>query len=132
MADIEGLEKGKCSDELFERLSKSEFPRSLFEEVKEALSALDINSEENAHLSDILDPDNGGSVGCMELVDGLDRLRGEPRRGDIIAVDLMIRSLQLQVDEIRRSLQDIKSQSSRVPVTCCDTLALKDIAGFTL
>jgi hypothetical protein len=111
------LEQGKCSHDLIRKLRDSEFPRALFEEVvshdedvKAALSALDICSEENAHLSDLLDPDKGGSIGCLELVDGLKRLRGDPRRGDIISVDLMIRSLQVKVDQIWHGMNEIRSK----------------------
>jgi len=113
MDELDGLTQGDCSDLLISQLMKAEFPKTLFDEVvredddvKEALSSLDISATENAHLSDILDPDNGGSIAMLELVDGLQRLRGNPRRGDIIAVDLMVRSLQVKIDFIWRCMKD--------------------------
>merc|ERR1712232_1270819 len=63
-------------------------------EAREALLNLDIAEEDHAHLDDILDPDNGGSIGVFEFVEGVERLRGDPRRSDIITVDLMLRSVQ--------------------------------------
>lgn len=65
-----------------------------------ALDGLDINPDDHRYLADILDPDNGGSIGMVDLVDGLARLRGDPRRSDIVAVDLMVRSLQVEIGKI--------------------------------
>merc|ERR1712061_661891 len=83
-----------------------DFERSIMDEVVmepdmiEALNALDIDPDDHKYLSDILDPDNSGSIGIVEFYDGLKRLRGGPRRSDIVSVDLMIRSLQNTVQDI--------------------------------
>jgi len=121
MEELSELEGGKCSDLLVSKLVKAEFPKALFDavvkgdgEVRDAISNLDINEHEISYLSDILDPDNGGSVGMLELVDGLRRLRGEPRRGDIIAVDLMMRSSQEKIDHIWCSLRTMERSSTRI------------------
>eukprot|EP00928_Gymnodinium_smaydae_P040720 TRINITY_DN27598_c0_g1_i2.p1 TRINITY_DN27598_c0_g1~~TRINITY_DN27598_c0_g1_i2.p1 ORF type:complete len:542 (+),score=52.20 TRINITY_DN27598_c0_g1_i2:104-1729(+) len=68
--------------------------------ARTALSDLDIDPNDHHRLSDILDPDQSGTIDVFELLDGLRRLRGQPRRSDIIAVDLMMRCLQCTVDEI--------------------------------
>jgi len=68
--------------------------------AQEALEELDIQKTDHRYLSDILDPDNSSTIGVFELIDGLQRLRGDPRRSDIIAVDLMVRSIQLKIDDI--------------------------------
>lgn len=88
-------------------LLKIEFPRSILDDavksnrhVKEALKKLDIDSHEHHRLPDILDPDHSGSVNILELVSGLERLRGEPRRSDIIGIDLMVRSMQELLDDV--------------------------------
>merc|ERR1739847_152363 len=60
----------------------------------QALEALDIGRDDHKYLSDILDPDQGGTIRVVEFVEGLRRLRGDPRRSDLIACDLMLRSLQ--------------------------------------
>merc|ERR1712079_665992 len=110
-----------CSHLVVSKLLKAQFPRALFDdvvredgEVRDAISNLDINTDEISYLSDILDPDNGGSVGMLELVDGLRRLRGDPRRGDIIAVDLMLRSLQEKIDLIWRGVQNFPQPQQNV------------------
>eukprot|EP00929_Paragymnodinium_shiwhaense_P047976 TRINITY_DN24324_c0_g1_i1.p1 TRINITY_DN24324_c0_g1~~TRINITY_DN24324_c0_g1_i1.p1 ORF type:complete len:583 (+),score=103.92 TRINITY_DN24324_c0_g1_i1:62-1810(+) len=67
-----------------------------------ALADLDIDPEDHENLADILDPDQGGSIAIVELVEGISRLRGDPKRSDIVTCDLMLRSIQ-------RTLQDIKN-----------------------
>jgi len=66
------------------------------EAVIRALDDLEIESADHKYLFDILDNDNTGSIFMMQLVDGVRRLRGDPRRSDIIAVDLMVRAIQEQ------------------------------------
>merc|ERR1712061_118271 len=71
-----------------------------YPEAIQALNDLDIESHDHKYLADILDPDNNGSIRIVEFIDGLKRLRGEPRRSDIVAVDLMIRSLHQKITDI--------------------------------
>merc|ERR1712139_4553 len=81
--------------------------------IQEHLDALDIDKEDHKRLSDILDPDHSGTVGVLELVDGLKRLRGEPRRSDIVTVDLMVRALQEKVHEILDEVKAVKDLTRR-------------------
>jgi len=76
------------------------------EEVQRALSRLDIDPQDYRYLSDILDPSNRGEISTLELVDGLKRMRGKPHRGDIVAVDLMVRSIQEKVTDMMRWLEE--------------------------
>merc|ERR1712083_821168 len=57
--------------------------------VKLLFKDLDIQEEDLLFLADILDPDQNGSVLAMELLHGIKRLQGCPRRSDIVTVDLM-------------------------------------------
>merc|ERR1712129_409230 len=121
---IDHLTKGRCSSQLVDDILKAEFPREDFDTVLKqdqsathALTELDIDQEDHKYLSDILDPDNSGTIGILELVDGLKRLRGEPRRSDTIAIDLMVRSLQEKVDDIWRGVVcDQATTSSKLQV----------------
>lgn len=79
------------------------------ERVSKALKELDINPDDNAYLFDIFDADNCGNVLVNEVIDGVQRLRGEPRRSDIITVDLMVRCLQDQVRDMREVVDSIQS-----------------------
>mmetsp|Transcript_74392 Transcript_74392/g.217885 ORF Transcript_74392/g.217885 Transcript_74392/m.217885 type:complete len:620 (+) Transcript_74392:46-1905(+) len=89
-----------------DEVARTELAADVFDElvhipaVVSALNDLDINPEDHRYLRDILDPDNSGMVSVSEMMDGLLRLRGEPRRSDIVAVDLMVRSIQEQVSSI--------------------------------
>mmetsp|Transcript_53022 Transcript_53022/g.87899 ORF Transcript_53022/g.87899 Transcript_53022/m.87899 type:complete len:153 (+) Transcript_53022:66-524(+) len=74
------------------------------EETKEALNKLYIDPGDREKLADILDPDHSGSIGFLELVNGLQRLRGLPRRSDIVTIDLMLRSVQEKMDEIETAI----------------------------
>eukprot|EP00928_Gymnodinium_smaydae_P032047 TRINITY_DN23324_c0_g1_i1.p1 TRINITY_DN23324_c0_g1~~TRINITY_DN23324_c0_g1_i1.p1 ORF type:complete len:566 (+),score=93.12 TRINITY_DN23324_c0_g1_i1:69-1766(+) len=65
-----------------------------------ALGDLDIDPEDHDYLSDFLDPDNGGTIRVIELIEGIRRLRGDPRRSDIVTVDLMVRSIQRNVAQL--------------------------------
>merc|ERR1712151_689968 len=95
-----------------------DFPVSLIDEcVKDpraigALKNLDTNEDDFGTLSDILDPDHGGSLGVLDVVDGLSRLRGEPRRSDIVTIDLMIRSMQVSIKEVQQDMQEIQGGAS--------------------
>jgi len=110
-SEIDAMMEGRCSHQMVAEILQAEFSRTDFEKVlfeddsaMSALVELDIAKHDHKYLSDILDPDNSGAIGVLELVDGLKRLRGEPRRSDTIAIDLMVRSLQEKVDDIWRGL----------------------------
>eukprot|EP00419_Tripos_fusus_P030609 CAMPEP_0172784152 /NCGR_PEP_ID=MMETSP1074-20121228/204798_1 /TAXON_ID=2916 /ORGANISM="Ceratium fusus, Strain PA161109" /LENGTH=686 /DNA_ID=CAMNT_0013621153 /DNA_START=46 /DNA_END=2106 /DNA_ORIENTATION=+ len=107
MEGLDGLAEGRYTERMLSELVRISFPRSVIDKVVhedeqalQALTKLDIDPSDHNNLSDILDPGNTGSVSIVSLVDGLKRLRGEPRRSDIITVDLMIRSSQQKVDDI--------------------------------
>jgi len=79
-----------------------------------ALNDLEISPEDYDFLSDILDPDLSGSISLEEFVDGLHRLRGDPRRSDIVAVDLMVRSVQRQVAQISAGMGRLSVIEERI------------------
>eukprot|EP00929_Paragymnodinium_shiwhaense_P114174 TRINITY_DN824_c0_g6_i2.p1 TRINITY_DN824_c0_g6~~TRINITY_DN824_c0_g6_i2.p1 ORF type:complete len:614 (-),score=123.01 TRINITY_DN824_c0_g6_i2:218-2059(-) len=70
------------------------------EEVSVALEELEVDPEDHDHLSVILDPDQNGSITVIELIEGIKHLRGEPKRSDIVQLDLMLRSVMGVVKEI--------------------------------
>jgi len=124
--DLPGLQEltdtGKCSSELFNQILGMQVHRNVLESVLEesapvqkALDKLDINPCDHKHLSDILDPHNRGYIGLLEIIDGIKRLRGDPRRSDIIAVDLMVRSLHGKADNIARWLEAIAKKGTKPP-----------------
>eukprot|EP00928_Gymnodinium_smaydae_P038994 TRINITY_DN26748_c0_g3_i2.p1 TRINITY_DN26748_c0_g3~~TRINITY_DN26748_c0_g3_i2.p1 ORF type:complete len:683 (+),score=82.29 TRINITY_DN26748_c0_g3_i2:81-2051(+) len=88
----------------------TEFDREIVDKLVEdseaiaALQDLDIDPDDHRRLSDILDPDHSGTIGILEMIEGLRRLRGQPRRSDIVTVDLMVRALQTTAEEINHTL----------------------------
>jgi len=76
-------------------------------EVMRALDALDIDAQDHSRLSDILDPQNDGQVPILDLIDGIRRLRGFPRRSDIVCIDLMIRESQKMGHKQTKDIEDV-------------------------
>jgi len=74
--------------------------------VQDMLDDLDIDAQDHRILSELLDPDNGGTIGVVDFIDGLRRLRGEPRRSDVVSINMMIRSLQMLTSDIHNLVAD--------------------------
>lgn len=105
-------------DKLSECLSEvmqMEVPVSVVDEaikdpfVIKTLNELDINPQDHRRLSDIFDPDNGGTVELADVAVGIRRMRGEPRRSDIVCIDLMIRSMQPVLAETLEIVTEIRN-----------------------
>merc|ERR1712113_24279 len=75
------------------------------EEFRQSLNRLDIEPEDHQHLANILDPDGSGNIDAVEFVSGIERLRGMPRRSDVISAQLMIRSLQEKLDDLNQQVE---------------------------
>jgi len=115
---IEAAACGKLSEQLEELIDEpiiqEEF--DLFIQDKDVLVALhdlEIDPSDHFQLFDILDADNTGSLSLCEFIDGLQRLRGGPRRSDIITVDLMVREIQEQTHRLVEGLSHIVSLMSK-------------------
>jgi len=74
----------------------------------QVLKDLDIDPADHRKLGDILDADHSGTIGIIELVNGLQRLRGQPRRSDIVSIDLMVQVLQERSVDILEGITDLK------------------------
>jgi len=112
--DLDHMAEGMYTPDMVEEIIDAEFPCSLLNSVicdnKEAVKALqnlDVDPADYTNLSDILDPYNRGFIGVLTLVDGLKGVRGNPRRSDIITVDLMVRSVQEKLDVVCQWTRDI-------------------------
>eukprot|EP00929_Paragymnodinium_shiwhaense_P005554 TRINITY_DN10770_c0_g5_i1.p1 TRINITY_DN10770_c0_g5~~TRINITY_DN10770_c0_g5_i1.p1 ORF type:complete len:753 (-),score=146.10 TRINITY_DN10770_c0_g5_i1:332-2590(-) len=82
-------------------------------DVKVALEDLDIDPEDNHTLADVLDTEQTGDVLVIELLQGLRRLRGNPRRSDIVAVDLTCRSMQNTLKNMQNQLTAITANQTK-------------------
>lgn len=93
-------------------LSEKEFSALVQDEdAAKALDDLDVSREDRGYLAAILDPDSRKAWTVTEIVRGIRALRGEPRRSDIVAVDLLVRSLQSKVADLAKELQGLKECS---------------------
>merc|ERR1712050_96165 len=84
-------------------------------DVQRIMDDLDIPPD-RAHLFDVLDADNSGEVMTTEFVNGLLKLRGEPRRSDGVATWLAVRALQSQFHEF----QSMVCENQRDMLVCLD------------
>jgi hypothetical protein len=111
--EIDNKDQGEKLSERLADVAKLDLPCSDFQEAAltpeacQALLNLDICEEDHTHIADILDPDNGGTICVLDMMDGLSRLRGEPRRSDIVTIDLMVRSLQEVIGELHKDIKKI-------------------------
>jgi len=103
---------------VMEKMKDEPIPEAAFKEymkdpaVQKALTDLEIDEADHKYLFDILDNDNTGSITVTQLSDGVERLRGDPRRSDIICIDLMLRSIQEQTTFLTQaSKANVKSSS---------------------
>mmetsp|Transcript_20793 Transcript_20793/g.40660 ORF Transcript_20793/g.40660 Transcript_20793/m.40660 type:complete len:595 (-) Transcript_20793:214-1998(-) len=92
--DAEALKAREFSKEVIDRALENS------PEAKQILVDLDIEAQDCLSLADTLDKDKSGHIDVLELIQGIRQLRGPLRRSDIVAVDLMIRSLQVKIDEL--------------------------------
>merc|ERR1712113_971833 len=96
----------ELTPEFFEDLRK-------FNEFQEILRDLDIADEDQLDLFDTLDVDGGGTIDLEELITGIAKLRGGARRSDIVGVGLVVRSLQLAMNDFEDAAMRLLHSQSR-------------------
>eukprot|EP00929_Paragymnodinium_shiwhaense_P071606 TRINITY_DN36386_c0_g1_i1.p1 TRINITY_DN36386_c0_g1~~TRINITY_DN36386_c0_g1_i1.p1 ORF type:complete len:642 (+),score=85.25 TRINITY_DN36386_c0_g1_i1:74-1999(+) len=79
--------------------------------AKTALHDMDVDIQDAQDLAEILDPDQNGSITVIELIDGLQRIRGCPRRSDVVGIELMCRALTKRLIEVQEVLADMQAPS---------------------
>merc|ERR1712241_729332 len=82
-------------------------------EAPKLLEDLDVAEEDRIGLFDVLDADGGGTLQLLEIIRGVLKLRGEPRRSDVVQVGLMLRSLQDSLSQLHQQLAGRQSQLDR-------------------
>jgi len=103
--------------------AQSEVARELFDQViadpavQQILEDLDVPAEDRMGLFDVLDADGGGTLGLDELISGIIRLRGEPRRSDVIHVGIVVRSIQ---DELKHIQEQASIQREQMITSLLD------------
>merc|ERR1712232_509974 len=87
------------------------------------LDNLDVPQEDHVDLFEICDSDSSGLLTIDELVMGIKRLRGEPRRSDLVFVMLRVRELIGEVHTLRLHTEEIKSGQSTLRSASSSELA---------
>jgi len=106
---LKGIRDLGLTQRLFESLRKQE-------RFQTVLLDLDIAEQDQYDLFDTLDVDGSGTVDLEELLSGIAKLRGDPRRSDIVAVSLLMRSIQAEMRGFFRSIkQHVTSKSVGPP-----------------
>merc|ERR1712137_794762 len=89
----------------FEEATAIEISPEFFEELRackdfqDILRDLDIADEDQLDLFDTLDVDGGGTIDLEELITGISKLRGDARRSDIVGVGLIVRAVQMNMND---------------------------------
>eukprot|EP00929_Paragymnodinium_shiwhaense_P108906 TRINITY_DN75250_c0_g1_i1.p1 TRINITY_DN75250_c0_g1~~TRINITY_DN75250_c0_g1_i1.p1 ORF type:complete len:655 (-),score=123.99 TRINITY_DN75250_c0_g1_i1:36-2000(-) len=106
-------------------------------EVQDLLEDLDVPEDDRIGLFDVLDADGGGSLELEELIHGIVKLRGDPRRSDVIHVGLVCRCLQDELRNFKETtemcLEDISKRSKATQKQLCElksqSIFLEDQTG---
>merc|ERR1712125_7198 len=73
---------------------------------------LDVSYDDQLFLFETLDADGSGTIELAELVLGLQKLRGEARRSDIVSLTIMIESMRRDIQgHIKASNDAFQAQS---------------------
>merc|ERR1711920_239656 len=111
--DDDNILQEKLTELAHEPVHEEEFAIFIADEgVVVALKDLEIDAADHNYLFQILDADNTGALTIWEFVDGLSRLRGAPRRSDVIRIDLMVREIQRQVHEMFQGMNYVMTHIS--------------------
>uniref|UniRef100_A0A7S1WEF6 Ion transport domain-containing protein n=1 Tax=Alexandrium catenella TaxID=2925 RepID=A0A7S1WEF6_ALECA len=90
---------------VFTKISKEVFDATMSgQEAQQLLEDLDVPEGDRTDLFDVLDADGGGTLQLDEIIGGIVKLRGDPRRSDVVHVGLVCRILQEQVARIGESI----------------------------
>eukprot|EP00928_Gymnodinium_smaydae_P029546 TRINITY_DN22216_c0_g1_i1.p1 TRINITY_DN22216_c0_g1~~TRINITY_DN22216_c0_g1_i1.p1 ORF type:complete len:676 (-),score=131.29 TRINITY_DN22216_c0_g1_i1:134-2050(-) len=83
-------------------LAAEDFDRIIEDpDIQSILEELDVPEDDRRALFDVLDADGGGQLEMEELIKGIIKLRGDPRRSDVVHVGLVLRSLQEEFRNFR-------------------------------
>lgn len=98
--ELASLPARPTAQQISDVASKMQITPEIFDLLKrcaqfqEILTDLDVSDEDQLDLFETLDFDGSGQLDLQELILGISKLRGDARRADIVAVGLMMRSMQ--------------------------------------
>lgn len=117
-------------DDLDEML-QMEITQDFWEEMcnnfqfQDFLRDLDIADEDRQDLFNILDVDGGGTIDLEELVTGIGLLRGDPRRSDILQLNILVRTTMQTCKDFFEEMTDAMISQHCVLVDILQTVCPK-------
>merc|ERR1711879_520118 len=105
------------TEELMREASNLTITREFFKDLiehqsfREHLRELGISSEDIPDLFDTFDADDSGTMTIVEQLKGIKKLRGDPRRSDVIGVSLVVQAIHELVAEVT---EQIRVQSQQI------------------
>merc|ERR1712060_644880 len=64
------------------------------------LHSLDMADEDQIDIFETLDVDGSGTVDLEELIVGVNKMRGDARRSDVVGISLQVRAIQAKLDQM--------------------------------
>lgn len=119
--------EGVGDDQLLQAAGDLEITKSLYKDMikdetfRERLRELDIANEDIPDLFDTFDADKSESLTVLELLNGIKKLRGDPRKSDIIGISLQVQLLfetvMEQQETVKALTQHVKEFESKLVAT---------------
>eukprot|EP00405_Crypthecodinium_cohnii_P035549 CAMPEP_0206528726 /NCGR_PEP_ID=MMETSP0325_2-20121206/2156_1 /ASSEMBLY_ACC=CAM_ASM_000347 /TAXON_ID=2866 /ORGANISM="Crypthecodinium cohnii, Strain Seligo" /LENGTH=161 /DNA_ID=CAMNT_0054024463 /DNA_START=1046 /DNA_END=1528 /DNA_ORIENTATION=+ len=75
--------------------------------VHEIFRDLALAEEDMVSLFETLDADGSGTIDMAELFDGIQKLRGAPRRSDVVGLNIMMQQLWQEMCDQRETLESL-------------------------
>lgn len=106
------LADGMSATDALQETTKLEIDASFFQELcdnqqfQEILNHLEIATEDRVDLFDTLDVGGHGKLDLRDMVMGIAKLRGQPRRSDIVGAAMVARNLQKEQRKLLAAITD--------------------------
>jgi len=124
----------KSPEKMLQAASEIEITPEIFEEVRqregvaEIFSDLALADEDTFNLFETLDADGSGTLDMEELFEGIAKLRGDARRSDVIANNVMLHKLHSELRDLRRETTEFMVQQQKKADRCLMRTPEKDMA----
>jgi len=109
--DDDAMRSTRSTEDAMKEATTLEISREFFQELcddprfMDVLNNMDISAEDRVDLFDTMDADGGGTLELEEMLMAMAKLRGKPRRSDLVNISLVTRNVQT---ELRTFLSEMR------------------------
>jgi len=128
----EALGEFPSAQEIVEQIGGFEISHEFFQMLGhdhlfgELLRDLDIAQDDQQGLFETFDVDGSGTLALHELIFGIRKLRGDPRRSDIISTNLLGQKVLVVAEELNQEVTDrMEAQDKLLRKLCRSTMRLE-------